>query len=39
MIFGKTTENLRNRINVKLLSNKKDFKMDMKTKLHAAQSM
>ena len=33
-VHGKTMQNLRNRIDVKLASNKKDFKMDIKTKLY-----
>ena len=34
-INGKTIENFRSRINVKLENNKKDFKMYIKTKLYA----
>ena len=37
-VYGKTMENLRNKIDVKFVSNKKDIKidikMDIKTKLH-----
>ena len=36
-IYGKTIENFRSRINVKLENNKKDFKMYIKTKLYATQ--
>ena len=35
-IYGKTIEKLRNRIDVKLVKSKKDFKTDIKTKLNIA---
>ena len=39
-VYGKTMENLRNRINVKLVSNKKRlFKMDIQTKLYFTQNI
>ena len=39
-VYEKTMENLRNRINVKLLSNKKKlFKMDIQTKLYVTQNI
>ena len=38
-VYGKTMENLRNRIDVKLVSNKKDFKMDIQIKLYVTQNI
>ena len=38
-VHGKTMENLRNRIDVKLVSNKKDFKIDIKTKLRVTKNI
>ena len=36
-IYGKKMEKLRNRIDVKLVKNKKDFKMYVKTKLYVGK--
>ena len=38
-VYGKTMENLRNRLNVKLASNKRLFKMVIQTKLNATQNI
>ena len=39
-VYGKTMENIRNRINVKLLSNKKSlFKMGIQIKLYVRQNI
>ena len=38
-INGKTMENLRHRINVKLINNKKHLKMYIKTKLYVTQNI
>ena len=38
-VYGKTMENLRNRLNVKLASNKRLFKMVIQTKLNARQNI
>ena len=41
-VYGKTMESLRNRINVKLTNNEKDYlyiKMYIKTKLYVAQNI
>ena len=38
-IYSKIIENIRNRIDVKLVSNKKDFKVDIKTKLYLTQNI
>ena len=37
-VYRKTIKNLRNRMNVKLVSKKILFKMDIQTKLHATQN-
>ena len=36
-VYGKTMENLRNRIDVKLVSNKRVFKMDIQTKIYVTK--
>ena len=33
-VYGKTMENVRNRVDVTLIKNKKDSEMDIKTKLY-----
>ena len=38
-VYGKTMENFRKRIDVRLVSNKKDFKMDIKTQLYVAKNI
>ena len=38
-VYSKTVESFRNRINVKLVNNKKDFKMDSKTKLYVTKNI
>ena len=38
-VYRKTMENLRNRIDVKLVNNEKDFKMYIRTKLYVAQNI
>ena len=39
-VYGKTMENVRNRIKVKLVSNKKDYlKMGIQTKLYVTQNI
>ena len=38
-VYGKTKEKLRNRINVKLVSNKKDCKMCIQTMVYVTQNI
>ena len=38
-VYSKTVETFRNRINVKLVNSKKDFKMDSKTKLNVTKNI
>ena len=39
VMYGKTMENLRNKINVRLVSNRKLFKMNKKTKPYALKKV